>query len=449
MGTRRPNRRSSIYLGKDGMWHGWVTVGIRPDGSPDRRHRKGKTEADVTRKVRELESQRETGYVAKPGRVPTVAEWMHEYLDVICERLVLSEKMAPRTLADYRSKTRNWINPLLGKHRLNRLAPEHLDTAYTLMLRRGLSPSTVLKVHRILSRALRIAVRRGQITRNVAGLVDAPSVALYETEPLTREEARRILDVAATRRNGTRWSVALALAIRQGEALGLRWSYVDLESGVIRAWFQIQRVGWQHGCDDPHACGEQWHRNPCKPRCKKHRHLPTCKPECIRRGHICYKRPCSADCTGHADKCPHRVGGGVVFRQRKGKGKLTLQCPPALLELLRQHRTRQAAERLRAGDSWTDHDLVFATRHGSPLERTEDWRAWKIILRQAQVRDARVHDARHTAATLLIEQGVHIRVVQEVLGHTRVTTTERYTHVATLQMKDASERMDQALWGQG
>jgi site-specific recombinase XerD len=67
----------------------------------------------------------------------------------------------------------------------------------------------------------------------------------------------------------------------------------------------------------------------------------------------------------------------------------------------------------------------------------------------AQVRDARVHDARHTAATLLIEQGVHIRVVQEVLGHTRVTTTERYTHVATLQMKDASEQMDQALWGRG
>ena len=104
-------------------------------------------------------------------------------------------------------------------------------------------------------------------------------------------------------------------------------------------------------------------------------------------------------------------------------------------------------ERLRAGSSWTDHDLVFATRRGGPIERTEDWRVWKAILAQAQVRDARVHDARHTAATLLIEQGVHIRVVQEVLGHTRVTTTERYTHVATLQMKDASERLGQALWG--
>ena len=108
MGTRRPNQRSSIYLGSDGFWHGWVTIGVKADGSPDRRHRMDKTEAGVTRKVRELESQRTRGYVSKPGRVPTVAEWMAEYLDVLCERLVLSEKMAPRTLADYRSKTRNW-----------------------------------------------------------------------------------------------------------------------------------------------------------------------------------------------------------------------------------------------------------------------------------------------------------------------------------------------------
>jgi len=73
---------------------------------------------------------------------------------------------------------------------------------------------------------------------------------------------------------------------------------------------------------------------------------------------------------------------------------------------------------------------VFATPRGGRIERTEDWRTWKAILRQAQVRDVRVHDARLTAATLLIEQGVHVRVVQEMLGHTRVTTTERYTHVA-------------------
>ena len=92
--------------------------------------------------------------------------------------------------------------------------------------------------------------------------------------------------------------------------------------------------------------------------------------------------------------------------------------------------------------------LEGVPHHAVRAADTEDWRSWKAILRQAQVRDVRVHDARHTAATLLIEQGVHIRVVQEVLGHTRVTTTGKYTHVATLQMKDASGRMGQALWGQ-
>lgn len=175
---------------------------------------------------------------------------MTEYLDVICERLVASGKMAPRTLADYRSKTRHWIIPLLGRHRLNPLAPEHLDTAYTTMLDKGLSTSTALKMHRIISRALKVAVRRDKVTRNVATLVEAPTAAETEIEPLTREETRRILAVARTRRNGARWSVALALGIRQGEALGLRWSYIDMDTGEIRAWFQAQRQEWRHGCDD-------------------------------------------------------------------------------------------------------------------------------------------------------------------------------------------------------
>ncbi|MER6574115.1 tyrosine-type recombinase/integrase [Nonomuraea sp. NPDC001023] len=82
-----------------------------------------------------------------------------------------------------------------------------------------------------------------------------------------------------------------------------------------------------------------------------------------------------------------------------------------------------------------------------PHLRTSRRVAWSPSSSGPGVQDVRVHDVRHTAATLLIEQGVHIRVVQEILGHTRVTTTERYTHVATLQMKDASDRMDSALWG--
>src|SRR5918992_3138189 len=118
-GGRKPNLRSSIYFSDtDGLWHGWVTMGVKDDGSPDRRHRKAKTETEITRKVRKLEAERDAGRVSKAGRAPTVAEWMTTYLDTVSERLVSSGKMAPRTLDDYRSKTRLWIIPLLGRHRL-------------------------------------------------------------------------------------------------------------------------------------------------------------------------------------------------------------------------------------------------------------------------------------------------------------------------------------------
>jgi hypothetical protein len=89
---------------------------------------------------------------------------------------------------------------------------------------------------------------------------------------------------------------------------------------------------------------------------------------------MCPKRPCRKDCVGHADRCPNRHGGGLVFRQRKGRKKLTLYCPPELLSILKEHKQLQDAERRKAGELWHDHDLVFATRRGTPIERTEDWR---------------------------------------------------------------------------
>ena len=253
-------------------------MGLKDDGSPDRRHRTGPTEDVVTRKVRKLEADRDAGRIGKAGRAPTLAEWMTAYLDTVCERLVVDGSMSPRTLDDYRSKTRVWIIPLLGQHRLDRMLPEHLDRAYAAMLKEGLSPSTVLKIHRILSRALKVAVRRDKVARNVATLVDPPAAADTEIEPFTQEEARRILKAASERRNGARWSVALALGLRQGEALGLRWSYIDLDTGVIRAWFQVQRAPWHHGCTDPHACGEARHRVGCPAACKRHRHDQSCAP---------------------------------------------------------------------------------------------------------------------------------------------------------------------------
>ena len=434
--TRRPNGTSSIYLGKDGFWHGRVTVGVKDDGSPDRRHIQRKTEAEVIKRVRKLERERDGGAVRKAGRVPTVAEWLKTYLDTIASRT-----LAPRSLDDYWSKARNWIIPRIGKHRLDRLRPEHLDQLYSKMNAAGKASSHQLKVHRIISRALEIAVRRGVIARNVAKLVDAPSLREDEIEPFTQEDARKILTAAVGRRNGVRWSVALALGLRQGEALGLRWKYVDLDAEQIRVWWQLQRNKWQHGCDDPHECGMRLdkkgrprHRlKPCPENCKQHQR--ACPPLCPK------------DCTRHASTCPQRKGGGLVFREPKGKSRRTVAIPPELVAVLKVHLEEQLAERESTGDTWKEHDLVFCEADGRPIGPRDDWEEWKTLLAEAGVRDGRLHDGRHTAGTLLIEQGVHVRTVMEILGHSDLRLTQRYTHVASPAAKDAAARMGSALWG--
>jgi len=100
-----------------------------------------------------------------------------------------------------------------------------------------------------------------------------------------------------------------------------------------------------------------------------------------------------------------------------------------------------------ASEAWTDMDLVFCQPNGRPIDTRTDWQDWKDLLAEAGVRDARVHDGRHTAATLLLEQGVDVRVVHQILGHSQLSQTQRYTHVTSELAKDATDRMGDALWG--
>jgi site-specific recombinase XerD len=451
MGSRKPNLRSSIYYSETDGWHGWVTVGTKDDGSADRRHRRGGTEPGVTRKVRELEAKRDAGNVGKPGRPPTVAEWFLTWLTTIAPRTVAQSTLD----STYEPKVRLWIIPQLGKHRLDRLQPEHLDAFYSWLASQDLKPNTIKQIHRIVARALKIAWKRGKISQNIAALVDAPTGEDVDAEALSREEARRILAAASDRRNGARWSVALAMGVRQSEAIGLRWKYVDLDAGSIEVGWQLKRARYKHGCDDPVACTEARHRVPCPPRCTRHRHRADCADGCLKRGHRCpeVKRPCPKGCTAHARECPRRTGGGWHFTRRKGvkpgrgQAKLTLAMPVPLVTQLRAHRRAQNAERLAAGTTWNDWDLVFCSPAGLPINPHDDWEDWRSLLAAAGVREARVHDARHTAGTLLLEQGVDIRVVQQVLGHSQLSQTQRYTHPTAELTRHAADQIGEALWG--
>jgi integrase len=285
MGTREANGRSSIYLGGDNRWHGYVTMAVRADGSLDRRHIKRKTKVLATEVVRKLERERDEGRATEAGRSPTVADWLTIYLDTIAV-----QKLAPKTWDDYWSLTRTWIIPELGNRRLNRLEAEHLDALYSKMLQSGRTPSTVLKVHRVLSRALKIAVRRRKLRHNVAEFVDPPAVPDSEQKTLTLNQVKDVMKVAVNRPNGARWAIGLTCGLRQGEVLGLRWEYVDLDTGDVRIWWQIQRIKWRHGCANPHECGTRLHRKPCKRNCPKHKKCPQPRPpQCARHASSCPK----------------------------------------------------------------------------------------------------------------------------------------------------------------
>ena len=239
----------------------------------------------------------------------------------------------------------------------------------------------------------------------MCGLVEPPKATRPEVEPLTAEEAQRIITAAQIGRNAARWSVALALGLRQGEALGLTWADVDLAAATLTVRRALERRTYRHGC--------------------------------------------GGTCGGRAAACPRRSVGGLMLGEPKSRaGRRTLAIPAPLLSALQSHRASQARERLAAGQMWQDTGHVFATEAGGPIDPRADHRAWKALLRSAGVRDARLHDARHTAATLMLSQGVPARVAMEILGHSQIALTlDTYSHVMPAVARDATERVASALWG--
>ena len=375
MATRGSAGEASIFKDPDGRWHGWITVGTKPNGKPDRRHRTAKTRAEVVKKIRELEVRRETGTITGVN-ADTVEAWLAHWLPNIAAR-----RVRERTLESYESTIRMHIVPHIGGQRLDKLQPEHLEQLYNLLLEQGLSPTSVLRVHRILSRALKVAMQRQRIHRNVAALVDPPAQKRSEVATaLTIEEATAVLHAARGRRNEARWTVALALGLRQSEALALQWKDIDLLGGSLTVRRTIHRV----------------------------------------------------------------KGKGLIYEEPKtSRSRRTLALPGHLRSALIEHKQRQTGDRMLAGSDWADEDLVFAQPNGRPIDKKVDYKTWRNLLVEAGVRHVRLHDGRHTAATLLLAGGEHPRVVMELLGHTQIRTTmDIYSHVMPALAREAANRMD-------
>lgn len=406
MVRRTSDGRSSIYKGEDGTWHGRVSVGTRADGRPDRRHVRGKTRAIVAKKVSELEHARATGNVLRPGQRWTVAEWLRYWLDDIQPHIKAT------TYDGYERAVRVHLVPGVGAHKLTELRIEHLEHLYGRMLTRVTKRGTTMRraaahqVHRVARKAFNDAMRYGYLTANPAAFARIPrnTEALIETEPLTVEDIKRVFAAAASMRNGARFVIALALGLRQGEVLGLRWDDVDFDNQVVTVRRARLRPRYEHGCGG--TCGHK-----------------------------------------HAGYCPKRRETRPVTDTPKSlAGLRTVGLPDPLVALLRTHKTRQAAERLQAGALWHDDNWVFTDKLGRTINPRTDWGRWKALLQTADVRDARLHDARHTAATCLLLLGVSPRATMALMGWTDPAMMQRYQHLAAPLRAEVAQQLGGLLW---
>ncbi|HEX4246599.1 MAG TPA: tyrosine-type recombinase/integrase [Pseudonocardia sp.] len=397
-GGRTPNGASSIYPDKHGKWHGRVSMGVLDDGRPDRRHVESWDRKIVTDKVRALERARDDGNITKPGVRWTVGEWVEHWLNHI----------AKATTSDngwdaYYYGTKHIIR-YVGAHRLTNLLPDHLERMYSRMQDSGASPATAHQAHRTIRTALNEAVKRGYLARNPALIAKPPRLDEEEIEPLNRAEITKLFAAALDGRNAARWVIAIALGLRQGEALGLRWRDVDFDEGTLTVAIQRTRPKWKHGCAG--SCGHK-----------------------------------------HAGHCPVRVNTRKTTAKPKSKaGRRTIGLPQPMIDQLKLHQIEQNAEREKAGDQWEENGWLFTNETGRPLNHRTDQSQWKKLLITAGVREARLHDARHTAATVLLELGVPDRAAMQIMGWSNAVLAQRYQHVTGHVLGNVATRVGAHLW---
>jgi len=341
------------------------------------------TKRDAERRLAELQHQMDTGSYLKPSRL-RVAEFLQQWL-----KDYAWPNVAPRTAEGYEHIVHQHLIPALGAIPLSQLTPQDLQIYYGEKLasgrrdgKGGLSPRTVRHHHVTLHTALQSAVKWGRLTRNPAASVDAPRPRRQEMHTLDEDGMATFLEAARETPYYALFYLALYTGMRRSELLALRWSDIDLD--LAKLWVT-----------------RSFHRL--------------------------------------------RDGTGVFQAPKSAKGRRLISLPPSAAGVLREHRDAQEKVHSFMGTDPSDDDLVFAGVGGSPLLPDSVTHAWVKLARRTGL-DVRLHDARHTHATLMLKQNVRPKVVQERLGHASIaTTSDIYSHVLPGMQEEAAIGFDRAV----
>lgn len=291
----------------------------------------------------------------------------------------------PRTWERYEQYVRVHATPVIGRVVLSRLAPQHLQQLYANRIEAGLSESSVAHLHSVMHTALRQAEAWGAVQRNVARLVNPPRVRRHEMRTLSPAEARMLLQAASSDRYEALFAVAVSTGMRLGELLGLRWRDVQLDAATLRVIASLQAT----------------------------------------------------------------KEGYQFVEPKSARSRRQIALTQTAVAALRRHRAAQALERFRHGRVWHDLDLVFTSENGGPVDDTNlRTRHFYPLLARAGLPRLRLHDLRHTAATLMLGRGVHPKIASEMLGHSQIAVTlDLYSHVTPTMQRDAAATIDAVLSG--
>jgi integrase len=419
--ARRGASEGSVYQVNTGphagKWRGAVVVGWKANGQPDRKTALRDTEQECRRALRDLLNKRDAGQLRTRAEDWTLADWLPHWLNVIRAD---DARIGASTRVDYESLIRIWLTPQIGKVRLHQVKEQHGLKLQEAMKAAGRSASRRHHAHVVLVSALDAAVPK-LIGYNPLQHMDPPSVPHRRIKPPEREDVEAIYQVIVGHDLEARFLLALILGLRQGEALGLEWRHIDLDAATVTIEQQQRRTRGRHACGDPIPAPVDG------------------KPD--RMAYRCGFR--------YASKCPGGTPGTLAIQAVKTeRGNRTLPLTDDLVKVLRALKKQQARDRLMHGEAyqaWTADaggalrqvgpkekvrrpiDLLFRRGDGRPLDSRQDWQAWYEILVAAGLASeradgtfeggTRLHNARHAAAVGMLDSGVPLAHLADLMGH--------------------------------
>jgi integrase len=426
MSGRRGRGEGSIARRTDGRWMARIDLGWQ-NGKRRSKAIYGRSRREVVDALRGALKAAEDGTLSTDQR-QTVGDFLKRWLQDVAR-----PRVRPRTFVGYDASIDRHISPHLGRLRLTKLTPQHLQAWMATLETLGVTAGRRRYARVVLRTALNTAIRWRLITTNVATLIDAPRITTREIQPLNPDEARALLDACHETSLDAFVTVALGCGLRLGEALGLQWIDVDLDTATLQVRRAIQRFGGDAAARRPLLAERKRLRAALK--------VTPVTPEAAETRIKLAEELQTVRSAFAAVKTSVQITDLKSVRSRR-----TIALPAVVIAALRSHRTRQLEARLAAGRHWQDRGFVLTSGVGTPLEPRNVTRQFKALLRAANIRNMRLHDLRHSCATLLLAQGVNPRVVMETLGHSQVSLTlNTYSHVLPALQHDAAARMNAVL----